>query len=381
MTSVACGLSIIGGVGDDPNNTDTRPPAALPDGSILLADGAVLLPDGNVIPLPDGAVPPPEAGLDAPNPNPNPCGAVLATDPQNCGTCGHSCLGGACVAGRCAPIVLASNEVSACAIAVDATTIYIAQQNSGKLRKLPINGGTVTDLHSTGKAPHDLVLDGDRLYWGDQEKAGWVGLSGAAMGMVKGSPGAGMFGARAIAKTTNGLYSLANDNVNYFKRADLTQMNGSIGVLNGQASIATTATHVYWVSDGAVHRAPIGAQQAEAGNVLNVNATSLATDSTHIYWTAGAQVARAKLSDFIPEMVSTTESNARSIAVDASGVYWADFTANTIRFRSSSGSTPVTIAPNGGQLPSPQLPRVIALDAVAVYFVSSMGNTVSKVAK
>src|SRR5436309_967588 len=32
------------------------------------------------------------------------------SDPNNCGACGHSCLGGACTAGKCAPILLASGQ-------------------------------------------------------------------------------------------------------------------------------------------------------------------------------------------------------------------------------------------------------------------------------
>src|SRR5262245_8002876 len=38
----------------------------------------------------------------------NPCAADTATDPRNCGRCGHDCLGGACEVGRCRPVVLAS---------------------------------------------------------------------------------------------------------------------------------------------------------------------------------------------------------------------------------------------------------------------------------
>ena len=36
------------------------------------------------------------------------CGS--SSDPSNCGRCGHSCLGGACVAGACQPVVLASEQ-------------------------------------------------------------------------------------------------------------------------------------------------------------------------------------------------------------------------------------------------------------------------------
>src|SRR5215472_3459982 len=30
--------------------------------------------------------------------------AAFSTDPDNCGRCGHACLGGTCVAGTCQPV-------------------------------------------------------------------------------------------------------------------------------------------------------------------------------------------------------------------------------------------------------------------------------------
>lgn len=40
------------------------------------------------------------------------CTAEIAADPKNCGRCGHDCLGGKCVAGKCQPLVLAQGLVS-----------------------------------------------------------------------------------------------------------------------------------------------------------------------------------------------------------------------------------------------------------------------------
>src|SRR5690349_9900576 len=36
------------------------------------------------------------------------CGSP--SDANNCGLCKHSCLGGSCVAGKCAPVLLASGQ-------------------------------------------------------------------------------------------------------------------------------------------------------------------------------------------------------------------------------------------------------------------------------
>jgi hypothetical protein len=51
--------------------------------------------DGPVVTRNDGSV---DAGAT--------CDAALATDPLNCGACGHNCLGGACVKDQCQPILV-----------------------------------------------------------------------------------------------------------------------------------------------------------------------------------------------------------------------------------------------------------------------------------
>lgn len=74
----------------------------------------------------DGPVAGGEAGADAPSEGTPvgeagteaspPCdGTNLASDPNHCGKCGHSCLGGECVASACRPAVLAK---------INATTVY-----------------------------------------------------------------------------------------------------------------------------------------------------------------------------------------------------------------------------------------------------------------
>ena len=76
------------------------------------------------------------ANLDAPIEAPS-CGDVQSA-PLNCGRCGHSCLGGACVAGKCQPVTLVTGEPGLGAVAVDATatTAYYAAENSGVIRKV-----------------------------------------------------------------------------------------------------------------------------------------------------------------------------------------------------------------------------------------------------
>jgi hypothetical protein len=66
------------------------------------------------------------------------------------------------------PIVLASGEVGAWAIAVDATNVYWTNQEARTVMKVPIAGGTPVRLAmgaSTAQMPWDLVVDGGAVYW------------------------------------------------------------------------------------------------------------------------------------------------------------------------------------------------------------------------
>jgi hypothetical protein len=61
--------------------------------------------------------------------NPMSCN-YLQSDPQNCGACGHSCLGGTCSAGVCQPGLL-QNMVLAEDVAVDANSVYFSVLGNG----------------------------------------------------------------------------------------------------------------------------------------------------------------------------------------------------------------------------------------------------------
>jgi hypothetical protein len=51
------------------------------------------------------------------------CGDV-ANDPRNCGRCGHDCVGGACSAGVCQPVVVAFDQRELTWVGVDASHVF-----------------------------------------------------------------------------------------------------------------------------------------------------------------------------------------------------------------------------------------------------------------
>jgi hypothetical protein len=110
-----------------------------------------------------------------------PCGD-LRTDPHNCGTCGHDCLGGACESGACvalAPNVLASGQHTPGGIVVDATDVYWVNRGTyssaqgtnvgAQIVKCAKSGcGNAPTVLATGSWTHvtNLAVDGTSVYWG-----------------------------------------------------------------------------------------------------------------------------------------------------------------------------------------------------------------------
>jgi len=106
------------------------------------------------------------------------------SDPNNCGVCGRSCLGGACAAGKCAPLVLASGQGDSAygaawypyntdigdalegpdRIAVDDTHVYWLNLR-GEVMRVPVSGGDAQRVAKTTVGPAWIVLDEQFVYF------------------------------------------------------------------------------------------------------------------------------------------------------------------------------------------------------------------------
>jgi hypothetical protein len=122
------------------------------DGSIA-ADGPV---------SPDGAS---DAGGDA-----TACVADFATDPKNCGRCGHDCVGGACAAGKCAAFELGTVAKAPLAYVVAsgpflfASTITRYTTELGGIWRIPKAGG-LPEPYVTLDYAEAMGIVGDTLYF------------------------------------------------------------------------------------------------------------------------------------------------------------------------------------------------------------------------
>jgi hypothetical protein len=61
-------------------------------------------------------------------------GINLASDPKNCGACAHDCLGGACTAGACQPVLIVNDtRIAPRYMVEDSTTLYFSNARSDTL--------------------------------------------------------------------------------------------------------------------------------------------------------------------------------------------------------------------------------------------------------
>src|SRR5579863_6779643 len=94
------------------------------------------------------------------------CGTTCvdpSMDQNNCGACGHSCLGTPCNSGECQWQNIYSTEIPF-ALAIDSTNLYWSNQN-GDLRSGPKGGGSVTTLTTLVGYLTYMTLYNATLYW------------------------------------------------------------------------------------------------------------------------------------------------------------------------------------------------------------------------
>ena len=298
----------------------------------------------------------------------------LQTDAANCGACGHDCMGSACQAGICEPVVLAQGEFDPIRIAVDDANVYWCSSSGGNprgsdyIRTVQKNGGTPADLarafcegiasdghyvywtqtgvfrvprsggstttFATSSRTVDYVLAGpSNIYWDTQ----------TSPPVVESKP---ITGGNAYVVTTlgdggtdelgfdSGQVCWADHAAGIIACYDITS-GQTTTVASGQGHPNDVTAHggyVYWTEQGgAVSRAPIA-----GGGPVDVLTTGLSYPSElvvgkYVYvvtraarTTAVGQVVRVPLTGGTPQVIGANQSSPWSIAVDAKYVYWTD---------------------------------------------------------
>jgi hypothetical protein len=336
----------------------------------------------------------PDAGSDAPS-----CSASLDSDSENCGACGHSCLGGACQAGLCAFVELASKQVVPSGLAVGDDAIFWTAEGTspdyiGNVFALSLSDPTAipTVIATSQKYPRALTFADGALYWGSYGD-GAIGKWTAPTGKSElGVAPSGRF-YNVVADSAHVYFAMEIDPSNNMPptgavaRCPLDGCRGTPEIVaTADAKIIGVAIDsgaLFWSvfsSNGAIYRLTLdGASSPIAiavGQALPIN---VAAFGGFVYWVnAGSGTVARASADAVatPTILASNQPSPSGLAVDDRGVYWTTNTRTGQLLKLAHGtSTPLVLA---SAQPSPGHVR---LDANYAYWTNTGDGSIRRVPK
>lgn len=379
----ACTANDAGASGGDSGPTPTEP------------DGGSSATDGGTVTLPDGAVVTPDGRA---------CSGALDSDSENCGSCGHSCLGAACQAGVCAFVTLVSNQPAPSGLAVGGGSVFWTTEGTnpdyvGSVFALSLaNPAATPAVLAAGSQnyPRALTFADGALYWGaygDGAIGKWTASAGTyPLGTA---PGGRLY--NVVADTAFVYFSMeiANGNLPVSGAVGRCPLDGCVGapelVATAEAKIIGLAIDqgvLFWSvysSNGAVYALKLdGASSPRAIAVGQASPLNIAAFGGFVYWVnaASGTVARMSADDSGDAGAATLTILAKNqptpwgIAADAEGVYWTTYTpAGQIMKLPHGSSSPIVLA---SAQPSPGHVRT---DAAYAYWTNTGDGSIRRVPK
>lgn len=310
-------------------------------------------------------------------------------DSNNCGACGHSCLGGDCKASVCQSTILMYDGGQPWDIGLYGNDVYWLNTD-GRVQRITKLGSDLK-LYAFGLVDvFALKVDAGGVFW--SYYVGGISVEGRPLE----GGGITVYGALDLAAGVLGL----DDDYVYWSSVNTAQTVATLmktpraggpqtpvfpaPIQTGY--IGTDAGYLYWIdgsAQGGLRRA-----LANTGPVEDLadghEMYNIAFDQDHVYWVyggtylngswVGAEIRRVLKTGGAPQTVVKIPTFANSIAVDATDVYWASYDGASINRVNKQGGPIVKLADAAN-------PRALAIDDTAVYWVEPTGGVVGKIAK
>jgi hypothetical protein len=309
------------------------------------------------------------------------CEVDPRTSADNCGACGHSCLGGTCQAGRCQPMVIAPLTRTWDLKVQNDLLVMVVQNGVGTMPKIGTSDSPA--ILAQSNQPIDLEVAGGRVYWGDLIRSDFPGgdrvlsIPLAAAGATPTVEREEAFFPCGFASDGTNLLWLEQEQ----RRLYIKPLAGGAPTAQEEVgescAVAADAGYVAWIDRGAPLTATGRVLAMEAGGAIRPVAErqlapiDVALNATHVYWAeegdfyetyADGTIKRAARSGGTPQVIAMAVRQPIALALDATHVYWIEKLTSRIRRAPLAGGTAETVA----EVDAP--PIALALDETAVYF-------------
>ena len=329
------------------------------------------------------------------------CGGDLSSDPQACGACGHDCLGGTCVAGKCQPFALATGQKRPMGLTLDDSFVYWTNygddgMENGEVKRRKKDLTVAVETLAGGQdSPRRLAVTASFVYWTNFGTAGKSGIMGCAL--VNCAP--------LQITGANGAWGIALDPTYAYYSAQKSGDIDEVGLVSGQSVVLATGSgtkqtfdvrfaggFVFFATQSPpeVHRIlPNGGGDKKASGPTLKGPEYVAAGTSSLYWSNngtsgnGFSDGSVSVSDLDPSQnekpLLPQVPYPRGLALDGTTLYVASYQSGSggkiLSCPTTGTCTPVTAAD------AQDGPVEVAADATAIYWTNAVGGQVMRLAK
>jgi hypothetical protein len=387
--------------GTDATGPDARDAEGAPDGS-MAGDGPTMNDgspkdsspsDAPVLDAPEDTSPPVDAPEDTAQPVDAPVDTGSGPDSsctlgtsQNCGSCGHDCLAGACAGGLCQPFTIGSS-VTAYDMVVSGSNLYWVDQST-TVWTCTIAGSACNAriFASAQNTPERITLGGagnGTVFWSNFGSGSAANGSIVSLPLLGGTPStiaSGQWTPQGIAADDTYVF-WADTATSQLVRSTLSGSSSttlSTGANTLPTPVAVGGGKVYWGDDvasgmGAIDSSPESSLTIDPVQSGQATPWAFARDATYLYWVdyvnPGA-VWQFTLNGGAKQQLASNEDMPIRIVSDAASAFWIDEGSagdgKLVEWNVSANTS--TDRATGLNQPS-----ALAMDSSAVYFATLDG--------
>ncbi len=339
------------------------------------------------------------------------CTADIATSPDNCGACGHSCGGGLCDRGVCQAMVV-PGVAAATSLSVDATQLYFT--SGTKILACPKSGcvlqpAQLDDMGATGYSTWAVVVTNGTLFFMSAPTQAGTEHDDLFMCPLAGCPSpapiiaSAIYGVSYLANAGNDVYWSDAQARKTYRRACLPNNGGCDPIVTimteaidlNLLTAAGTGSEFYFVDAAGLQKCPNGGCPVAPAMPTLLSATVPTGvvyygglvymqfgDAQHTLNGAIRTCNPVDCDGQVPKSFIANRDPISGLTVDAQGVYWIEDATIYSCPRTGCVGGARTVASGLTQTTTPSFnAHPIVTDDAFIYWINDAVGTVKRIAK